>query len=354
MTAFRALTLAQWRGVLRDKQTLFWTLAFPLMFLLLFGSIYSGGGGETSRTSLVTIGSVPLIDGLPPQARTQFDSMFDLRGSKPRQEALDEVRAGDVDAAVEMVGREVILHYSQADNVRAMTVQGTMDSYVQGANQALAGTPPTFTLRPEPVEDASLKPIQYIAPGLLGWAVAMSAMFNAAMPLVQWRINKLLRRLRLAPVSIATLIGSRTLVALVIALVQVALFLGLGVGLFHLKLTGWWWVAVLLILVGTLTFMAVGLAVGAVSKTADGASGLSNLILMPMAFLSGSFLPLAFAPDWIRTISKFLPLGHLNEGMLDLMVRGKGPESALLPAAVLIGFMIGFVALAVALFTWED
>ena len=53
MTTFTALAMAQWRGVLRDKQTLFWTLAFPLMFLLLFGSIYSGAGGSMPRTSLV-------------------------------------------------------------------------------------------------------------------------------------------------------------------------------------------------------------------------------------------------------------------------------------------------------------
>lgn len=53
-------------------------------------------------------------------------------------------------------------------------------------------------------------------------------------------------------------------------------------------------------------------------------------------------------------IAKFLRLGYLNEGMLDVMVRGKGPGSALLPAAMLLGFMLLFVALAVALFRWED
>lgn len=346
--------LAQWRGVLRDKQTLFWTLAFPLMFLLLFGGIYSGGGGEMPRTSLVTIGTVPLIDGLPKSARTEFDKVFELKGTRDRQGALDAVKAGDVDAAVEMTGTTVTLHYSQADNVQAATVQGTVRSYVDGANQALSKSPPTFTMTASPVEDASLKPIQYIAPGLLGWAVAMSAMFNAAMPLVQWRVNKLLRRLRLAPMPVATLIASRTLVSLVVALVQTALFLGLGVGLFGLRLTDWWWVGVALILLGTLTFMALGLAIGAVSKTVDGASGLTNLVLMPMAFLSGSFIPLAFAPAWIGTLARLLPLGHLNEGMLDLIVRGRGPEAALLPAGVLVGFAVAFAGLAVALFRWED
>lgn len=354
MTTFTALAMAQWRGVLRDKQTLFWTLAFPLMFLLLFGSIYSGAGGSMPRTSLVTVGAVPLIDRLPPSARAQFDAAFDLTGSKDREAALAAVRAGDVDAAVEMTGTTVTVHYSQADSVKAATVQGTMQAYVDGANRAVAAVPATFTLTSQPVEDASLKPIQYIAPGLLAWAVAMGAMFNAAIPLVQWRVTKLLRRLRLAPMPVVTLIASRTLVSMVMATLQVGLFLGVGVGLFELRLTGWWWLGLLLIALATLTFMALGLAIGAVSKTVDGASGLSNLVLMPMAFLSGSFIPLDFAPSWIGTLAKFLPLGHLNQGMLDVMVRGKGPESVIVPAVVLVGFMVAFAGLAVALFRWED
>ena len=59
-------------------------------------------------------------------------------------------------------------------------------------------------------------------------------------------------------------------------------------------------------------------------------------------------------PVFMEALAKFLPLGHLNEGMLDLMVRGKGPEAALLPAAVLVGFAVAFAGLAVAMFRWED
>ncbi len=60
-------------------------------------------------------------------------------------------------------------------------VRGTLSAFVDGANVAVSGQPPTFTLDATAVEDESLKPIQFIAPGLLGWAVAMGATFNAAM-----------------------------------------------------------------------------------------------------------------------------------------------------------------------------
>ena len=84
--------------------------------------------------------------------------------------------------------------------------------------------------------------------------------------------------------------------------------------------------AIPLLVAGTLAFLAIGLLAGAVAKTPEGAVNLANFIVLPMAFLSGSFFPLEGAPGWLQTVSKAFPLRHLNEGMLDVMVRGAGPR----------------------------
>ena len=191
MNGFMALARAQWKGFWRDKQNWFWLMAFPLMFLVLFGFLFRDAG--VSKSTLTEIGSVAVIDQLPAEARNQFDNLFEVTKTTDSAKALEEVRKGDVDAAVEQRGNEVILHYSQADQVKAATVRGTLGAFVDGANVAASGKPPAFTLNATAVEDESLKPIQFIAPGLLGWAVAMGAVFNAAMPFVNWRTNKLLR-----------------------------------------------------------------------------------------------------------------------------------------------------------------
>jgi ABC-2 type transport system permease protein len=112
--------------------------------------------------------------------------------------------------------------------------------------------------------------------------------------------------------------------------------------------------AIPLLLCATLAFMAIGLIAGAISRTAEAASGIANVIILPMAFLSGSFIPLDQAPPWLQTISKFLPLGQLNEGLLDTMVRGEGPGSAMMPMAALLGFAVVFGLIAARLFRWED
>ncbi len=98
--------------------------------------------------------------------------------------------------------------------------------------------------------------------------------------------------------------AARITVTLVIALVQMAIFIGLGAAAFGLTLTGSWWMSIPLLVVGTLCFMALGLLAGAVTRTTEGAVNAANFIVLPMAFLSGSFFPLDAAPR--------LAAGHLE------------------------------------------
>jgi len=93
-----------------------------------------------------------------------------------------------------------VIHFSAADRVKSGTAQGQVEALVQAANQRASGRPPTYTLVARQVEDRSLKPIQYITPGLLGWALAAAGMFGASTTLVTWRTKGILRRLRLSPV----------------------------------------------------------------------------------------------------------------------------------------------------------
>src|SRR3712207_4594567 len=100
--------------------------------------------------------------------------------------------------------------------------------------------------------------------------------------------------------------------------------------------------------------MTIGLAAGAVSRTAEGAVNLANLVVLPMAFISGSFFPLEGAPGWLRGVASALPLFHLNEGMLDVLVRGEGLASLATPAVYLAGFALVVGTSAVLAFRRAD
>lgn len=296
MTALRSLTAAMAKGFVRDRMSIFWSVVFPLMFLVLFGGILSDR--SSARLDVVAVGPVAVLDRLPADARAQLDQSISVTTSDDLDGSLARVRSGAVAAVVTQDDGTVDVHYSRADQVRAAQVLGTFRGLVDATNLAASGAPPALSLRTAQVEDTSLRTIQFVTPGLLGWAVAMSATFGAAVNLVAWRTNGLLRRTRLAPLSI-------------------------------------------------------GLLAGSVATTEEAAVGLANVIVLPMAFLSGSFFSLAGAPGWLQGVSRVLPLRYLNEAMLDTMVRWRGPSSVVAPVLVLLAFTAVLTAVSARLFRWE-
>lgn len=354
MSSFASLARAMWKGFSRDRTALFFSIIFPLMFLLLFGGLFKNRG--LPRADVLEIGSVSVIDQLPADARAGLDTVIKFSPAVSRDDALAKVRDGDFAAAVEQSGNQVIVHYSAADQVRAGSVQSVLESLVQSANLAAAGvTQPALSLTGQQVEDASLKTIQYVTPGLLGWAIATGATFGAAATLVTWRQKKILRRLRMSPVGIPTIIGSRVTVSIIVALVQTAIFLLVAITpFFGLKLSQHWWLCIPVLIAGTLAFLSIGLLAGARAKSLEAASAIVNIVVLPMAFLSGSFFPLDGAPGWLQAVSKALPLRHMNDAMLEVMVRGKGFVDILPQIGILVGFAVVLTAVAAWIFRWED
>ena len=359
MKSFLSLAKAMLIGLSRDKTTLFFTLLFPLMFLVIFGAIF-GSSGDTNPSKVVQIGAVPVLDQMAQADPDALKDLLQLSKTDDENAAIQQVKDGDVAAAIKQTGDQVEIFYSGADRTQAGIIQGILNGIVNQENlgklQAVA--PPgttTVSVTNTQVEDSSLNAIQYLTPGLLGWAISMSGVFGAAMTLVTWRQKKTLRRIRLSPAPVGAVVAARVGNTLVLALIQMFVFIGVAsLPFFGLKLTNYWWMAIPTVLVGALAFLSIGLLVGAVSKTSESASGLANLIILPLAFSSGSFFPLSQMPHWLQTVSYVSPLRYLNEAMLDVMVRGQGPLSVLPNLGILIGFglVVGFIA--TRLFSWDD
>lgn len=345
---FSALTRAAFLGFIRDRATLFWSVLFPLLFLVIFGLIFAGDKGSTVKMGVV--GDGPVITALQKSGAVEF--------TKPASEkqALDQVKSGDLPAYVAEHGNDVTLRFAASDRANAGVVQGLVNGVADKANLAASGARvPTFRVDSHQVEDDSLQPIQYLTPGILAWAVSMGAVFGASMTLVTWRRNQVLRRLRLAPVSPLAVLGSRLAVAIGTALVQAVVFVGVAsLPVFGLHLSGQWWLAIPVLMLGTLAFFAIGMLVGSFAKTDEAAAGAANLIIMPMAFLSGAFFPLNDAPGWLQQVSLVLPMRHLNDGITAVLVRGQGIGSIWVPALVLVGFTVVVGLIASRVFRWED
>ncbi|MEU9714452.1 ABC transporter permease [Streptomyces sp. NPDC047976] len=249
MSAYTALTAAGYRAQVRDKATLFFTFAFPLLFLVVFGLIFSG----------------------------------------------------------------------------------------------------------QDVEQSGRPYISYIAPGVMSWGVANAAVFGIAFTLMQWRRDDLLRLIRLSPTPLTTVLASRYVLALVVGVVQAAVFVAVAMlpG-FGLELDGRWPLVLPALVLGITAFMAIGVIVGNYARTPEAVAAIANCMMVPMAFLSGSFLPLDMMPSWLRTVSRVLPLRYLNDAASGALT-GSGSLAAIgVGCAALAGFALLFGGIGLRTFRWSD
>jgi ABC-2 type transport system permease protein len=349
--ALRSLSRAMFVGFVRDRAALAFSILLPVLFLVLFGSIYKGA--DAPKVNVIEVGRVGLLDQAA--APAQLGRIMTISHSTDLTDSLDAVRKGSYDAAVQQQGRTLVVHYSIADQTTAGIVQAVFSSIVQQADAAAAGRAGAYQLTTTQVEDKSLKAIQYIAPGLLGWAIASGGAFGAAITLVSWRQTKLLRRLRLAPVSVGSVVFARVALSLVLALVQLAVFLAIAtLPYFGLRLSADWWMAIPVVLCGTLAFMSIGLLVGSFTTSQQAATAITNIIIVPMAFLGGAFVPLDFAPAWIRDVSYAMPLRYLVTGVQNVMARGEDAAAALPAVGILLGLATVFTLISVRAFRWDS
>jgi ABC-2 type transport system permease protein len=344
--SLRVLARAMMLTFLRDRTALFFTFFFPLMFLVVFGLLF--GNPSSTKTTVAVVGQGPLIQQLPA-------SVLTLKSYSTFDQAIAAVKAGDVPAAITQEGDRLLIRYAASDAVQAATVRGVVSAVVDRANVADIGQTPRSRVDEAQVEDESLAPIQFTTGGILSWGVATSAVFGAALTIVSWRKKQLLRRIRLSPAPVWTIVGARVGVSLVVSFAQAAVYIGVALTPpFGLKLAATSWLIVPLLFCGTLAFLSIGLLVGSIAKTEEAGSAMANFIVLPMAFLSGSFFNLSGAPGWLQSVSQVLPLRHLNDGMVDVLGRSQGLSSILIPCAILLGFAAIMTALATRFFQWDD
>ena len=81
---------------------------------------------------------------------------------------------------------------------------------------------------------------------------------------------------------------------------------------------------------------------------------MANFVVLPMAFLSGTFFDISNAPQWMQAISTVFPLRHMTDAMLDVLARGQGASAVVQPCLILLGFAAALTVIATRVFRWDD
>jgi len=338
MQALRSLSVANLRSFVRDRAALFWTLAFPILFVVLFGTIFSGGGNPNYKLGWVD------QDGTP--AAAEVRAAFTRSGLVTLQ---DGPLANEQDVSG---SGQLVLYTDPTRTTTSGTLTQIASAVATGINLSLSGRAPVLTVQSQALQTEQLSNVSYFVPSILAMALMQLGVF-AAVPLVQQREKLILKRLSATPLPRWTLVVSNIVVRLIIAAVQTALILAIGVGLLGVQLTGDWLRIVAVVGLGAVTFVSIGYVIASFARTEESANGMTSIVQFPLMFLSGIFFPLEIMPNWLRTIATFMPLTYLGDALRQVMVGGTPFVPLGVDVAILGGWLVVCLGISARFFRWQ-
>jgi ABC-2 type transport system permease protein len=189
--------------------------------------------------------------------------------------------------------------------------------------------------------------------GLIGYGCANTAFAGLAIQLVVRRENGILKRLRSTPLPPATYVVALLTSTLVVFAIQTIALLLLGRAFYGTPFPPDWGSFVATIVIGAAVFAALGTATASAIRSAEGSSAVVNFILLPMAFLTGSFGPVHKYPAVLRAIGDVLPLKYFVKLVYAVYLHGHGFWSQPKSLAILAAWGVAGLVFTAFKFRWE-
>ena len=355
----RMLLGASLKMVLRDKQAIFWALAFPILFLGVF-RLFSFGGVETTD---VVVGA----DTRTPAGGALVESLKGVSFLRVRVEpglseaqALLELEENRADVALLLTPATAAGQPARAELIDAINdpigssvTTAAIRSVVEGTNLALTGVPRAIELSARSAQVERTTFFQFLGPGIIGMGLMTFATISLAGSLSRYREEGVLRRIRATPLPpwrfFSSVLGAHVIVSLmqVIVLAVVAQLLGAkvfdgGIGF------------VLIAVYGTVIFLNIGVIIAGRVHGRGAVEGAANAVTMPMMFLSGSFFPTSSLPAAVRPIVELLPLTHMLKAMRALALEHESLLEQWPALLVMTAWVLGTLLLARVSFSYAD
>ena len=188
--------------------------------------------------------------------------------------------------------------------------------------------------------------------GLFGYGAANTAFAGLAIILVGRRETGVLKRLRATPLPPTTYIGAVLLSTLVVFTLQSICLVALGTLAFGATAPQNWLGFAGAIVLGVACFAALGVAAAALIRSAEGVSAVVNVIVLPMAFLSGSFGPTRSYPAVLQAVADVLPLTYFLHIVYGVYLGGDSLFADPKALAVVVAWGIAGLGVALTRFGW--
>jgi ABC-2 type transport system permease protein len=342
----------------RDRQSIFFTLFFPITFMLIFGFITTGDEDAME---------IGVVDSAANDFSARFIEVLDRNG-------LFNVNLGEEDTLREQVvegemtlvlvlppgfssdtgAAQLTMLVDAAQARQTAMIRPVVEQALLEVERELRGIETMFPLNVVDVQARSQRYIDFLVPGLLALTIMQISVAGSGYNIVEYRRKGILKRLFVTPLGSGSFIGGIVIARVVITVIQVCFLLAMAVVLLDVPIVGNLFELFLLIPFGSAIFLSLGFFMGSIAKTQQAIMLLGNIITLPQMFLSGVFFSIDSMPDVLQPVARLLPLSFLANGVRDIIVNGVGLLDQIPTLAGLLVWLAIALTLAIRRFRWKE
>jgi ABC-2 type transport system permease protein len=351
------------KRLFRDRTALFFTFLFPLIFLFVFGGIFSKNNSSSFNVAIINESHSQFAAQFVRQAESQKSLKVDKTVTN-FADANEKMGRGELDATIELPpsfgnvkngvpSGQAIVHYTENNQEAAQTLTSVLQAEFRQINAKIVKTTTPFTVVARQTNERSLSTFDYTFTGLIGFAILGAGIFGPMNVFPELKKMGILRRLHTTPLRVwqyflSTMVGNA-----VIGLMSLAVMFVVAIAVFHLKVVGNYVELALFLAFGIVEVLGIGLALGGWAKNERQVAPLGNIIVFPMMFLTGVFFPRFLMPQWLQNITTYMPLTPVIDGARLIATEGKslldlGPQLGIMAVWLVIIYAIAF-----RVFRWE-
>jgi len=333
------LTLMRVREFIREPEAVFWAVLFPILLAVGLGIAFAGRPDPIIKVAAASPTIAQALRKDPTLDVTEMNA----------DEARVALREGKVALVAEPgAGSDVVYRFDDT-NGDGRTARMRADRAVQQAAGRVDPVPASDAI----VRDPGSRYIDFLIPGLIGIGILSNAVWGLGFSIVDARRRKLTKRLMATPMSRTHYLLSYLIWRMALLVVEVGVPIAFGAIAFGVPVRGHWLDIIILSVLASLTFSAIGLLVASRGRTIEALSGLVNLTIMPMWVLSGVFFSAQRFPALVQPVIRLLPLTAYIDALRAVMLQGAsllqfGREILTLTVWLVVSFV-----LALKLFRWR-
>lgn len=348
----------------RDPLALFFTVAFPLIFLFVFGGIFGGNGDVSFKVAMINESKAEFAQKFVDESKT--NKLFKVTDVPTLNDAKERMNRGELDAAIILPqdfgevkdGRsypsgQAKVVYTQNNQQAGQALGSVLESVFKGLNSQFVKADTPFTVTSEQSNDRALSSLDYTFTGLLGFAVLGLGVFGPMNVFPELKKQGVLRRLSTTPLRVWQFFLSNVITQAIVGMFTMAVLFAVAIAAFKLNVVGNYAELGLFLTFSIILILGIGLALGGWARNERQVAPLGNLVTFPMMFLSGTFFPRFLMPEWLQTVSSLLPLTPVIDGVRLMVTEGKhlidlGPQLGIMAIWLIVIYVIAF-----RVFRWE-